>query len=50
MGEDEVCNEGELDNPNIKLIEKKRNIITRMIDVINAAGKITLHKIVEAER
>ena len=39
MGEDEVYREGELDNPSIEMIEKRRNIVTKMIDVTSVARK-----------
>ena len=50
VGEDEVHNKGELDNPNIEMIEMKRNIIARMIDVTSVVGKATLHEIVKPEK
>ena len=47
VGEDEVYSNGELNNPNIEVIEKKRNIVIRIIDVTSVAEKATLHKIVK---
>ena len=50
VGKDEVHSKGELDNPNIKMIEKKRNIVVRMTDVTSVGGKAILHKIAKPRK
>ena len=47
MGEDKVHSKGDLDNSNIEMTKKKRNIITNIINAISMVGKAILHKIVE---
>ncbi|KAJ1380743.1 gag-polypeptide of LTR copia-type [Sesbania bispinosa] len=47
---EEVHNEGEQDNPDIGMIERKRDIVAKTIDVTSVAGKVTLLEIVELTR
>ena len=47
VGEVKVYSEWELDNLDTEMMEKKRNIVARMINATSVVGKATLHEIAE---